>query len=78
MKTVTNMGNLRLTWVDALNLAAICGSMSIMTSFFLAILALRSSTWSTTQALNGLPITVVQTLMIYCLGVFGKSGSSGM
>jgi len=52
--------------------------MSMSICFFLFIVSFRTSTWSLTQVLNGLPITVAQTLMIHCLGVFGRSGSSGM
>lgn len=63
--------------VLASNLAAIAGSMAIISSRFSAIRALRSSTWSDTQSLKSCPSTAAHTLTIHCLGTFGRSTSSG-
>ena len=68
---------LRLTWVEAWNLAANAGSMAIMSSFFSAMAAFRSSIYRATHFRKVSPSTTVQMLTIHYFGIFGKSTSSG-
>ena len=71
-------GHLRVTWVLARSLAAITGSMEIMSFFLADILTLLASTCAATQSRKGWPITAAHMFTIHAFGVLGMSWSSGM
>ena len=63
--------------MDASNLAAIWGSMAIMTSFLVFMMLFRSSTCIVTHSLKESPSPAEKILTNHCFGTLGRSISSG-
>ena len=63
--------------MEASNLAAIFGSMAIITSFLVFMTVFLSWTCWNTQLLKPSPRTAAKTLTSHYLGIFGMSISSG-